>query len=100
MRLASAPKHAEPASPVGVVLLPAPRATGCSRFVRKRIAARLPELCEALIDRALAGDLQAAKLLWQMAELNKTPATAAPGSRRTKTTAGFAQKALAEFRAR
>lgn len=82
----------------GIVLPPAPRGAGCARYVRRRVAARLPELCEALIDQAMAGDLQAAKLLWQMAELDKAPATAASG--KTKTAAGFAQKALAEFRAR
>lgn len=87
----------EPAA--GTVLPPAPRGANCPRYVRKRIAARLPELCEALIDRALAGDLHAAKLLWQMAELDK-PAKTAPGGSRTKTAVGFAQKALAEFRAR
>lgn len=85
-------------TPRGEIEPPAPRASGCPRFVRRRVAARLPEICDALIARALEGDMQAVKLLWQMGELDQSPAKPARSS--GKTAVGFARKALAEFHAR
>lgn len=83
----------------GEVVPGAPRASGCSRFVRRRVAAQLPEICDALIARAVDGDMQAVKLLWQMGELDGSAAKPArTGS--SKAAVGFARKALEEFRAR
>lgn len=83
----------------GEIVPSAPRASGCSRFVRRRVAARLPEICDALIARAVDGDMQAVKLLWQMGELDEPTAKPARGTG-AKAAVGFARKALEEFRAR
>ncbi|MGI4854492.1 MAG: hypothetical protein ACRYF4_10670 [Janthinobacterium lividum] len=83
----------------GEIVPSAPRASGCSRFVRRRVAARLPEICDALIARAVDGDMQAVKLLWQMGEMDG-PATKPARSTSAKAAVGFARKALEEFRAR
>ncbi len=58
---------------------------------------QLPDLIRVILDRAMEGDMHAAKLLWKMAELDK-PAVKASGVK--KPGKDFVQRALAEFRAR
>ena len=70
----------------------------CSRFVRRRVAEALPEICESLVDKAKQGDATALKTLWQMAGLTKTAegggSVAKDADRRG---AAFARAALKKF---
>jgi predicted lipid-binding transport protein (Tim44 family) len=90
------------AAAAGRALRRAPTPARCPQFVRREIAGALPEICRALLSKAVEGDMAALKMLWQMAMLDKAAEKAG-----NKTAAGFgarelgfARKALAEFRAR
>ena len=68
-------------------------------FVRRRLALELPELCEVLLAKALKGDLNAVKLLWQMAELGGKAKLVRRAASRPEDF-GFARRTLEEYRNR
>ena len=43
----------------------------CREFVRKELAKSLPDVMSTLLKKVCKGDLQALKVVWQMAGLNK-----------------------------
>jgi hypothetical protein len=99
---------AEPAKAESVVAPPAVRGVltpaRCAKFVRKRIAARLPEICEGLVTKAEKGDLAALKALLQMAALDSSSGKGAGDSKHLGTAEqltkhlAFVRKTLTEFR--
>lgn len=59
---------------------PAPKPSECTQYVRRRVAARLPEIVDELLEKSKTGDAVTLKALWQMGQLDREPLK--PGTRR------------------
>ena len=82
------PGRPEAASSDGIRLVrtrKAPSARNCKPYVRRRLASALPEIADALIDRAQQGSLPELKMLVQMSGLDEKGAAGAAERRRGKS---------------
>lgn len=67
----------------------APKPSECTQYVRRRVAARLPEIVDELLEKSKTGDAATLKALWQMGQLDREPLK--PG---TKRRSGLARELL------
>ena len=90
-----AEKVSEPVKKPAAVGAPRPR--NCRTFARRRMAESLPEIVEALVDKAKGGSVAHAKALAELSGLTKAE-TVAPkaAKRRGKSFAGMLLEELGE----
>ncbi len=74
----------------------APRPRGCRTFVRNRMAEAMPEIVEALVEKAKGGSVAHAKALAELSGLTKNEKVEPKRRRRGKTFVGALLEEMGE----
>ena len=78
----------------------APRPNNCRAFARKRMAAEMPDIVDALIEKTKDGSVAHAKVLLELTGVTKEPMAPKEEKRRGKSVVGTLLEEIAEIQHR